>query len=254
MSRKLLEISYLGTNYCGWQVQPNGVSVQSTLQDALEKVLKHRPNITGCSRTDSGVHAQSFYCHFDTNVNIPNDGLVLGLNTFLSDDISAKKCIDVADDFHARYDALGKTYKYKFVVSNIKDPFLAGRVLFLKQPIDIKLANEYCNLLVGKHDFAAFSSIHRTVEDTVRTVSECYVTESGNTLEFSVTADGFLYNMVRIMVGGLLEFSKKKITQKDILSAFENQNRKILGATAPPQALYLSKVHYKKEIEDLLNI
>ncbi len=253
MGRKLLEISYLGTNYCGWQVQPNGVSVQSTLQDALEKVLKHRPNITGCSRTDSGVHALSFFCHFDTNINIPNDGLVLGLNTFLPDDISAKKCIDVDDDFHARYNSLGKTYTYKFVVNKIKDPFLSGRVLFLKQPIDLELANDYCKLLLGKHDFAAFSSVHRTVEDTVRTVTGCYVTTTDNSFEFTVTADGFLYNMVRIMVGGLLEFSKQKITQKDVQSAFENLDRKILGATAPPQALYLSKVHYEKKIEDLLN-
>ena len=253
MGRKLLEISYLGTNYCGWQVQPNGISVQSTLQDALEKILKHRPNVTGCSRTDSGVHATSFFCHFDTEVNISNEGLALGLNTFLPSDISAKKCIDVADNFHARYNSLGKTYKYKFIISKIKDPFLAGRVVFLKQPINISLANEYCKLLVGKHDFAAFSSIHRTVKDTVRTVTECFVKQESNSIEFSVTADGFLYNMVRIMVGGLLDFSRGKINTEDITSAFENGNRAILGATAPPEALYLSKVHYPKEIEDILN-
>lgn len=247
MGRKLLEIAYLGTNYCGWQVQPNGISVQATLQNALEKILKHKPNITGCSRTDSGVHAKSFFCHFDTNSKIPNEGLVLGLNTVLPNDIAAIRCLDVADDFHARYNALGKTYCYRFVFSKIRDPFLSGRRLFIKKPIDLKLAEQYCNLLKGKHDFAAFSSIHRTVEDTVRTVSDCYFEINDKYFDFFVTADGFLYNMVRIMVGGLLEFSNEKINEQDILNAFNNGDRNILGATAPAEGLYLWQVHYPVE-------
>lgn len=246
MGRKLLEIAYLGTNYCGWQVQPNGITVQEVLQNALEKVLKHRPGVTGCSRTDSGVHANSFFCHFDTSVNIPNSGLVFGLNAVLPEDIAAKRCFDVPDSFHARYNSLGKTYRYSFYESKIRDPFSADRALMLKKPLDLKKAEKYCDLLLGEHDFAAFSSVHRTVENTVRTVSECYTVRQGEKLDFYVTADGFLYNMVRIMVGGLLDFSEDRLTEENILTAFKKGERSLLGATAPPHGLFLEKVHYSE--------
>lgn len=248
VARKLLEISYLGTAYCGWQVQPNGITVQEVLQTALLKILKHKPNVTGCSRTDSGVHAKSFFCHFDTDSSIPNEGLVLGLNTVLPDDIAALNCYDVNDDFHARYSSTGKLYKYSILCSKIKDPFLFGRTLSIKNNVNLNRANEYCNLLMGKHDFAAFSSINRTVTDTVRTVSECYVKADNNRLDFYVKADGFLYNMVRIMVGTLLEFSLDKITFEDINKAFNSGDRNLLGPTAPPQGLYLEKVFYDNDV------
>ena len=244
MGRKLLEIAYLGTNYCGWQVQPNGVTVQEVLQTALCKILKHKPDVTGCSRTDSGVHAKSFFCHFDTHVDIPNNGLVLGLNTLLPNDVSALNCYDVPDDFHARYSAKGKLYRYSILCSNIRDPFLFGRILINKSQINLELAKEYCELLKGKHNFAAFSSINRTVTDTIRTVLECYIELDNNILNFYVKADGFLYNMVRIMVGTLLEYSLGKISSTDILKAFDTEDRTLLGPTAPPQGLYLEKVFY----------
>ena len=244
LGRKLLEISYLGTNYCGWQVQPNGITVQEVLQDALFKILKHRPDVTGCSRTDSGVHAKSFFCHFDTSVSIPNLGLVLGLNTVLPNDVSAISCYDVDNDFHARYSSKGKLYKYSFFCSKIRDPFLDGRTLLIKNDIDLAKAKEYCKLLIGEHNFEAFSSVNRTVTDTTRTVYECYVEHKNNEYDFYVKADGFLYNMVRIMVGTLLDFSLGKISKTDIKNAFETGNRKLLGATAPPQGLYLEKVFY----------
>ena len=253
MGRKLLEISYLGSNYCGWQVQPNGVTVQEVLQTSLSKILKHKPDVTGCSRTDSGVHAKSFFCHFNTETNIPNEGLVLGLNTVLPPDIAAVSCYDVSDDFHARYSAKGKLYRYSIFCSKIKDPFLFGRTLQLKSNINLELANEFCKLLIGAHDFAAFSSINRTVTDTVRTVTDCYLKADKNRLDFYVKADGFLYNMVRIMVGTMLEYSSGKISDFDIKKAFETGDRKLLGPTVPPQGLYLEKVFYEekflKEVE-----
>ncbi len=249
MGRKLLEIAYLGTNYCGWQVQPNGITVQEVLQNALEDILKHRPDVTGCSRTDSGVHATSFYCHFDTDVNIPNKGLVLGLNTKLPSDISALNCYDVDDDFHARYNAVGKTYRYSFYCSEVKNPFLSGRTLMIKNPIDLNKAGEYCNLLLGEHNFEAFSSINRTVEDTVRTVFECHLQKTENGFDFFVKANGFLYNMVRIMVGTLLDYCSGKITADTIYDAFISGKRELLGATAPPQGLFLEKVHYNEDFK-----
>lgn len=247
MGRKLLEIAYIGSNYCGWQVQPNGITIQEVLQNALLKILKHRPDVTGCSRTDSGVHAKSFYCHFDTSVEIPNKGLVLGLNTILPNDISAINCYDVPDTFHARYSSTGKLYCYSFFCSEIRDPFLSGFTLQIKKKIDLAKANEYCELLKGTHNFEAFSSINRTVVDTIRTVNECYLVQQQNKYYFYVKADGFLYNMVRIMVGTLLEYSAGKISSSDIKSAFETGDRRLLGITAPPQGLFLEKVFYDND-------
>ena len=247
MGRRLLEIAYLGTDYCGWQVQPNGITVQQVLQDALFKILKHRPNITGCSRTDSGVHAKSFFCHFDTDVSVPNKGLVLGLNTVLPNDIAALNCYTVPDDFHARYSSTGKLYRYSLLNSVIKDPFLTGRVLLIKKPINIERVKEYCDLLKGTHNFEAFSSVNRTVENTVRTVYDCYFKINGNSFEFYIKADGFLYNMVRIIVGTLLEFSNGKISADDIENAFISGDRKLLGPTVQPDGLYLEKVFYEND-------
>ncbi len=249
MGRKLLEIAYLGTNYCGWQVQPNGLTVQEVLQNALESVLKHRPNVSGCSRTDSGVHAKSFFCHFDTDSTISNEGLVLGLNTHLPKDISALKCYDVKNDFHARYSSTGKTYRYSVYCSDIKNPFLEGRALRIKHKIDFQKALEFCGLITGKHNFEAFSSVHRTVKDTVRTVFEAKVTPTEVGFDFVVTADGFLYNMVRIMVGCLLDYSFGKLSKEKVQEAFETGNRSLLGATASPVGLYLEKVHYIEEFK-----
>lgn len=248
MGRRLLKIAYLGTRYCGWQVQPNGISVQTTLQNALERLLGHRPDVCGCSRTDAGVHANCFYCHFDTESAIPDTGLVLGLNTLLPEDISALDCRRVPEDFHARYAAMGKTYLYQMYQSPVRDPFSVGRALRLKRELDLQAAEEYCSLLVGRHDFAAFSSIHRSVSDTVRTVRNCTVTVDGNRLTFSVTANGFLYHMVRIMVGSLLEYSSGRIGAADVKAAFETGNRDLLGATAPPYGLYLDRVYYPEHI------
>ena len=244
MSRKLLKISYLGENYCGWQVQPNGISVQQTLQDAMEQLFGIRPNVCGCSRTDSGVHAKEFFCHFDVDSNITLNGIVMGLNTFLPNDISALSCENVADDFHARYNARGKTYRYEIYFSKVADPFLEGRALRVKTEPNYEKALEFCSLLVGKHNFASFSSAKRTVENTVRTVTQCTVNKQENRWTFTVTADGFLYNMVRIMVGSMLYFAQGKLRKSDVLNAFEKEQRSLLGNTVAPYGLYLEKVHY----------
>jgi len=158
MKRVLLKISYDGTNYCGWQVQPNGKAVQETLQDALEEMLKERVNLTGCSRTDAGVHAREFYCHFDCNESIPTAAFVPGLNRLLPDDIAVLSAIDVAPDFHARYSAKGK--KYVYVIDNgiVADPLLSRYALHIKNPLSIEKMNTLCSALVGTHDFKSFSS------------------------------------------------------------------------------------------------
>lgn len=244
MKRVLLTIAYDGTNYHGWQIQKNAVTVQQVLCEALEKMLGKTFDVTGTSRTDAGVHAREFTCHIDCDDNIPEKAFVRGLNSFLPPDIAVKDCIEVANDFHARYNAKGKTYKYYIYNSNEKDPFKMRYSWQIERKLDVKLMNEFASKLVGTHDFYAFSSSGRTVEDTVRTISECYVTKENDDIVLTVSANGFLYNMVRIIVGTAVEVSDKRIKVEDIPEILSSKKRELAGVTAPPQGLFLEKVHY----------
>lgn len=244
MKRVLLKISYLGTAYHGWQVQPNGITVQEEMQNALEKMYKVRPNLTGCSRTDAGVHANEFYCHFDTNLDINERGIVLGLNALLPSDISVLDAKYVENDFHARYNAKGKNYIYRIYNSEIKNPFLADRTLHIARELDIEKMNEFCKRICGKHDFYGFSSSGRSVTDTIRTITECSVSKEGKEVILSVTADGFLYNMVRIITGTAIAVSDGLIDPKDTESIILSKDRDKAGATVAPWGLYLNKVFY----------
>lgn len=242
--RVLLKISYLGTNYHGWQVQPNGITVQETLQDALESVYKERPGITGCSRTDAGVHANEFYCHFDTDINIPERGVIAAINSVLPHDIAVLGCRYVSDDFHARYDAKGKEYIYRIHNCITPSPFEADRSYHIERPLDTDLMNRFASGLVGIHDFIGFSSSGRTVEDTVRTISRCVVERNGDIVTVSVAGDGFLYNMVRIIVGTLIDVSDRKIDASSAADIIASKSRERAGSTAPAHGLFLNKVFY----------
>lgn len=244
MNRLLLTISYLGTNYCGWQAQPNGISVQQTLQDALQKLLGDRPNVTGCSRTDSGVHANMFCCHFDTESDIDPKSVVKALNFYLPQDISALDCVRVDNDFHARYNSKGKNYIYRIFNNPCRNPFEEGRALHIQTPLDEKLMNKFCNNIVGTYDFSTFSSTGTSVTDFVRTIYECNVTRDGDVITLSVTADGFLYNMVRIIVGTALQVAYGKIYADDAVKIINSKDRSLAGPTAAPHGLYLNKVLY----------
>ncbi len=244
MERVLLKISYLGTAYHGWQVQPNGITVQEVLQSKIEQMYKHKINLTGCSRTDAGVHAKEFYCHFDAAFHIGEESIVRGLNSILPRDICVISAKYVDLDFHARYSAKGKTYEYKIKNSTTHDPFLQGRVWHIERPLNIELMNEFCSKLCGRHDFLGFSSSGRSVTDTVRTVSQCNVTKDRDIITICITADGFLYNMVRIIVGTAIDVSDRKIAVEDIDDVIKSRNRARAGITAPPDGLYLSKVIY----------
>lgn len=242
MKRLLLTLSYDGTDYHGWQVQPNGITVQQVLQENLEKLLGVKTGATGCSRTDAGVHAKEFCCHIDCENNIPHDAFLKGLNAYLPRDISVKAVKDVAPDFHARYCANGKEYIYYINNSHEKNPFLSRYSWQIERPLNLEKINEFCKQIIGKHDFYAFSSSGRTVEDTVRTVSECYAEKHNDMIEIHITADGFLYNMVRIITGTAVEYSDGKIGKVDEI--FTSRRREQAGITAPPQGLFLNKVFY----------
>ncbi len=244
MKRVLLNIAYDGTAYHGWQVQPNAITVQQALQEALYKLLGTQTGVTGCSRTDAGVHAKDFYCHLDCDDNIPHSAFLKGLNSLLPPDIAVKGCKTVDADFHARYAAKGKTYEYKILNSANKDPFLARYSWQIERPLKLDKMNEFCKQIIGTNDFYAFSSSGRTVEDTVRTVSDCFAEQNGDIITISVTANGFLYNMVRIIVGTAVEASDGKINPTDTKKILLSKNRDLAGITAPPQGLFLEKVYY----------
>lgn len=241
----LLEISFLGTAYCGFQVQNNGKSVQKTVQDAAE-MLFGPVLLTGCSRTDSGVHARSFFCTVEGDgcSRIPPDRVPIALNTFLPPDIAAKSARIVDDSFHPRYSAKGKEYRYLILNSHIRDPFLEGRVYRYAGELDADYMDELAADFIGRHDFAAFMAAGSSITDTVRTVSMCRVDRDGELITFSVAADGFLYNMVRIMVGTLIDISQGRLEEKSIKGIIASRDRRRAGFTAPPEGLYLWEVFY----------
>ncbi len=247
MRNILLTIKYLGTAYSGWQVQANAPSVQETLQDAVEKLFGVRESVVGCSRTDAGVHANMYCCNIRTSSALPCDVVVRGLNAHLPDDIAVLSCCDVDYDFHARYDCCGKEYIYIIHNSHIRDPFLLGRSWDFKKHIDAELLNEQAQGFVGTHDFKAFCASGSSVQSTVRTVKSFRVTRDGENVIMSVRADGFLYNMVRIMVGTLTDITLGRIKPDTIPEIIASCERKKAGVTAPPQGLYLNRVYYSGE-------
>ena len=243
MSRKLLTIKYKGTNYHGWQVQKNGVSVQQKVCEALKKLYSRNVNATGCSRTDSGVHALKYCLHFDDCKSLDNSTIVAALNSYLPNDIAAVSCKSVNQDFHARYSVKQKTYIYK-LYSGTRDPFLEGLAYHYKGEIDIDKMNKFAKSLTGTHDFAAFCSSKTTVKSTVRTIFDASVSKKGNIITLKFTADGFLYNMVRILVGTLIYVSEGKIDVDDAKKIIASRDRKNAGKTVPAHGLYLFDVKY----------
>lgn len=257
----LLNIRYDGQRYCGFQAQPNGVSVQAVLTETFSRLLGFPCDITGCSRTDSGVHARQFCatlspreeCRKGENwCPIPAAKLHRAVNVLLPDDISVTAAAVMPDDFHARYNAVGKTYEYHIRDFPARDPFSHGKVYAVARPVTaegMERMQRICSLYVGQHDFAAFMAAGSKIIDTVRTVTRAEVNRvSDEELVFTVAADGFLYNMVRIMAGTLLDCAWGRKTEEDIRQALETGDRTKAGFTAPPEGLFLTRVHYDREI------
>lgn len=242
--RYLMTIQYDGTAYHGWQVQPNAVTVQPTVQDALQKVLQFRPNVTGCSRTDSGVHANKYCFHFDCDGKIPPSAMIKAVNANLPPDIAAYDCKAVADDFHARYSVKKKQYVYRIYNGRYRNPFYNNYALYVNMPLDEHIMNRAAAEFCGRHDFTAFCSAGASTVDNTRTVFEANVVRNGDLIEFTVTANGFLYNMVRIMTGTLIFVSMGKIAADDIADIINSGDRTRAGITVAPQGLYLNDVIY----------
>jgi len=247
VKRLMLTLCYDGTAYHGWQVQPNAITVQETLQNAIEAVTGVRAGVIGCSRTDTGVHAAMFCCTFDTDSTVPAERMALALNMHLPDDIGVYACKEVAADFHPRYAAKGKRYTYRVNNTHYRDPFTDRYTVRYTPALDAERLDEYAKDFVGKHDFSAFCAANADTVDNVRTVSHFSVKREGDMVLFTVEADGFLYNMVRIMVGTLLDMGAGRLPADAIRAALESGNRDLAGATAPAKGLCLEKVFYGEE-------
>ena len=247
MQRLLLTLRYDGSRYHGWQVQKNGITVQETLQDAVERLTGIRSGLTGCSRTDAGVHAEMFCCAFDTASPLRGEKMVKALNAHLPRDIAVYGCREVEADFHPRYAALGKRYVYRIWNAPERNPFWEGRALHCRRPLDAAFLNEQAAAYVGTHDLASHQAAGSTVEETIRTVRRAEVERRGEMVLFTVEADGFLYNMVRIMVGTLLGLQAGSLEAGSIPAILESGSRERAGATAPACGLYLDHVFYPHE-------
>ena len=243
----LCRIRYLGTNFAGYQVQPNARTVQGVLNEAFFSLFGQKVAVTGCSRTDSGVHANAFCLTAALdggNLPLPPERLPLAMQSLLPPDIALYAATAVDDAFHPRYDVVSKTYIYRIYNDPIADPMQVGRARHIRYRLDVDDMNEAAGFFVGKQDFASFMAQGSKVASTVRTVFESEVTRDGTSITFRVRADGFLYNMVRIMVGTLTEVGSGKRAPGDIPHIIAACDRTAAGETAPPDGLYLDKVEY----------
>ncbi len=243
----LLKIRYNGAAFVGWQVQKNGKSVQEQMQDAIEEIFGSRVGVTGCSRTDSGVHAMEYCLCFDPPRRMEMKRIPFALNSVLPDSISVLSCQEVTEDFHPRYHAVAKEYIYRFYDGFAPDPFKNGLAFHERKGLDAEQMDRAAKHFLGTHDFKAFMSTGSKIEDTVRTIYYSSVGRQGNDVTFRVVGDGFLYKMVRIMAGTLLFVSMGRIDENALPSIIDNGDRAACGKTMPAYGLYLNKVYYDRE-------
>ena len=244
MRNLLLTLRYDGSTFHGWQLQPNGVTVQQELCNAFRNLSGKDENIIGCSRTDAGVHANMFCCNVRTECSIPAEKVPDALNFYLPPQISVYACEEVNFDFHARYDCNGKEYIYLIYNGKYRNPFYENKAMFYPYEIDAEMLNCEAKAFIGTHDFSAFCSAGTDIEDKTREIFDCSVTRNGVLIEVKVSGNGFLYNMVRIIVGTLLDIQREKIEKGTIPQIIESRNRHNAGVTASACGLYLNKVFY----------
>lgn len=239
-----LTIQYDGTNYHGYQIQPNGITVQECLESALSKITGEQIHVVGCGRTDAGVHALGFVVNFNTISKIAPQNFANALNSQLSDDIRCLKSELVSDEFHSKKSAIKKTYIYKIHNAPIADAFLRNYAWHYKYPLDVQKMQKGAKYFIGEHDFKAFVAAGFSAKTTVRTIYDLDVQKDGDIITVSVTGNGFLYNMVRIITGTLVYVGGNKINADDILDIIQSCDRARAGITAPPQGLFMKEVFY----------
>lgn len=247
-----LRLRYDGTRYHGWQVQKTEITVAETLENALSRVCGQAIKAVGCGRTDAGVHAERYCANFKTDASIPTERIPLAVNALLPGDIAVSDAADVPDDFNAILSCERKEYTYRIYNSRIRDPFLENRVYFFPVPLKLDVLRAAAAAFVGTHDFAAVRSVGTDVKSTVRTIFYCDVEQSGPLIELRVCANGFLYNMVRAIVGTVIYASLGKLSPDGIAALLEAGDRRLTGPTAPPQGLYMTGVRYSGPAGDMM--
>ena len=236
-------ISYDGTNYHGFQRQDNVITVQQEIEDALFKITGEKICIHGCGRTDAKVHALNYLLTFKTESTIPVERFPVAINSVLNDDVFVKTAWIADDDFHGRFSVIRKTYVYR-INNGEFDPFLKNYVWHYKYPLDVEKMKKAAEFLIGTHDFNCFMASGGQVESTVRTMFDARVSKNGDTIEISLTADGFLYNMVRIITGTLVYVGGGKILPEEVKEIINSKERTRAGITAPPQGLFMKNVEF----------
>lgn len=238
-----LIIQYDGTKYCGWQKQPNFSGIQGTIEYAIYEITKEKVNITGSGRTDAGVHALGQVANFKTNSSIPPNKVPSALNAKLPKDISIIDCQEVSEDFHSRYSATGKIYRYLIYNKPYRSPLYKDIAYHVRYDLDIQKMCLEAKFLFGTHDFKGFMSSGSSVKDTIRTIHNITIEEKDDLIVLEVEGNGFLYNMVRIIVGTLVDIGRGRI-DKSMEEIIASQDRGEAGHTAPAHGLFLKKVHY----------
>lgn len=240
-----LTIEYDGTNYAGWQVQPNGITIQEVLETALGQMLGHAVRLTGAGRTDAGVHARGMAAAFATDRDLPLKAFTAGLNGLLPPDIAVQAAVEAPAKFHPRFDALGKHYRYSILTGDQRSPLHRMTSWFVRGSLDFAAMRQAADYFVGEHDFAAFRTTGCAAQATVRTIWSVELLEQSPLLMVDVRGRGFLRNMVRIMVGTLVEVGLGRREPETVQELLSDPMPGKAGATAPPQGLCLVEVYYE---------
>ncbi len=248
MARYFIYLSFRGTAYHGWQIQPGKHTVQGLLTRALDTLLSRQLSVTGAGRTDTGVHASLFCAHFDTaDESIDRDRqFIYRLNSLLPDDIAVSGIVRVRDDASARFDALSRTYRY--TITRVKDPFHTDTTWLLYHDLDLSQMNEAASILTRKRDFASFCRLHGSNRTTICTVTAAHWHEEPGLYIFTITADRFLRNMVRAIVGTMIPVGRGKLSPGEFGTIVEGRDRGLAGQSAPPHGLSLTAIEYPEEL------
>lgn len=245
MKRVLLVVAYEGTDYRGWQVQPNGITIESVLNEKLSELLGEEIEVIGASRTDSGVHSLGNVAVFDTNARMPADKISYALNQRLPEDIVVQESREVPPDFHPRKCRSRKTYEYRILNRRFPVPTLRRDTYFYYRPLDVERMQQAADYLVGVHDFKSFCSIHTQAQETVREVYSCRVTKQDEVITLRITGAGFLYNMVRIIAGTLIQVGIGELEPEEISVILDKRDREAAGPTAPAHGLTMVGIEFE---------
>ena len=240
----MLVVAYNGANYCGSQIQTNGMTIEQKLTDCLFEIFGEKYKLTGASRTDAGVHALGNVWCFEADIKMPAEKICYAMNQRLPDDIAVQESLEVPEDFHPRYDVVEKTYEYKILNCKHRRPQNSADTFFYHHPLDVDRMKAATAALIGEHDFTSFSSVHRQTKTTIRTIYSCYVFKEGDIITIRICGNGFLYNMVRIIAGTLIEVGGGKKEPADVAKILAGKVRALAGPTAPAEGLTLVEIVY----------